>query len=402
MKKIKNILILAAGDSTRFWPLTKKSYFPFLGKPLILYLLENLIELTENITIVVNPSDVQSIKRLDNNKFKIVVQKNEFKGQAGAVLSAKNSFKGEVSIMNAEDIFNYKILYQCINTLSQTKADCLFVGIKVKNYFSGGYLKFQNKRVVEIVEKPSPDKTPSDIVKLVIDYFKDFDLLIKTLETTKTTQDNQYEEGINKLLKQNIKSEYFLYKNYWYPLKYPWHVLSVMKYFLSTLNNEVRLGKNVKIAKTAKIVGPCFIGDNTVIGDFALVRESNIGKNCVVGGYSEVTRSYLGDNVMLHRNYVGDSVLAKNVMFGAEATIANFRFDKKNIKSNVDRVRIDTGLTKFGAVVGESSKIGVNTTLLPGIKIGSNTFVAPGHTIAEDVEDGMFVRKGVRKNNLTI
>ena len=159
------------------------------------------------------------------------------------------------------------------------------------------------------------------------------------------------------------------------------------------IKRDVILGKNVKIAKTAKIVGPCFIGDNTIVGDFAMIRESHIGKNCLIGGYCEVTRSYLGDGVSLHRNYVGDSVLDKNVLFGAQAATANFRFDEGSIKSLVLDSRIDTELNKLGAVIGEGSKIGVNSTILPGVKIGKHTFIAPGYTIAEDVEDGMFIFK---------
>ena len=161
------------------------------------------------------------------------------------------------------------------------------------------------------------------------------------------------------------------------------------------------MGKNVKIAKTAKIEGPCFIGDNTIIGDFALVRQSHIGKNCLIGAYSEVTRSYLGNNVFLHRNYIGDSVLADNVLFGAGAVTANFRFDQQTIKSQINGKKLDTNLTKLGAIIGEGAKIGVNSTLLPGIKIGSKTYIAPGHTISEDVKDKMFVRKGLIKNKHT-
>jgi len=408
MKKIKNILILAGGDSNRFWPLKRKSYFPFLGKSLLFHQLNTLKDFAEIIVIIVNKFDldiakttVSQIINKEKYRFRITSQNPNLKGQSGAILSAKNNIRGDVLILNAEDIFNHEILNKCIDTSIHSTIDCLLVAKKVKAYFPGGYLKFKDNKLREIIEKPKPNFVPSDKVRLVMDYFKDFDRLIHTLEITETNKDDLYENAINQLLKQNLKAEYLLYDDYWYVLKYPWHVLPMMQYFLKTLKNEIKIGKNVQIAKTAKIVGPCFIDDNTVIGDFVMIRQSHIGKNCVIGGYSEITRSYVGDNVSLHRNFVGDSVLDKNVSFGAQAATANFRFDEKPVQSRVNGIKINTNLVKFGAIIGFGSKIGVNSTLLPGLKIGKNTFIGPGETIYDDIEDNSFVFKGKKTKNTT-
>src|SRR3989344_6475907 len=401
MRKIKNILILAGGDGSRFWPLSQKSYFLFLGIPLLQHLIEYFGSCTEKITIIINSSDVQMINRFNSSlKFSLIEQQANYQGQAGAILSAKNKITGEVLILNAEDFFNFKVLIQFIDRVDQKDLDYLCLAKKVDNYFPGVYLNFSNNRLISIVEKPDPEKIPSNLVKLVADYFKDFNQLILALEKTETNRDDQYEQAINAIIDRSTKTNYVLYEDYWYPLKYPWHVLPLMKYFLNQLNKEIRVGKNVKIAKTAKIVGPCFIDDNSIIGDFTMLRDSHIGKNCLIGGYSEVTRSYLGDNVSLHRNYVGDSVLANNVLFGAQAATANFRFDSGNIKSAVNKSKIDTNLKKLGAIIGSGSKIGVNSTILPGVKIGKNTYIAPGYTIAEDVEDKKFIFKRKTVKNI--
>ncbi len=400
MRKLKNILILAGGDSTRFWPLKKKAYVPFLGKPLLLHQLYSLKEFTERLFVVVNPADVKSINRLNTTKQKIIFQRNDLNGMAGAVLSAKNIVKGPTLILNAEDIFDYNILYRCIDTSIQSNADAIFIAKKVHDYFPGAYVKFIKNKIAEIVEKPDPKNTPSNFVKLVIDYFKDFETFIKTLENTKTAKDDLYEQAINKFLNTSSYCKLIEYENYWYVLKYPWHVLPMMQHYLGTSNSAIKIGKNVKIAETAKIVGPCFIDDNTIVGDFVMIRQSHIGKNCLIGGYSEITRSYLGDRVTLHRNYIGDSVLANDVMFGAQASTANFRFDRNPIKSKVIGEKMDTNLEKLGAIIGESSKIGVNATLLPGVKIGRNTFIGPGETLYEDVEDDMFMIRGKIARNM--
>ncbi|MCL4377934.1 MAG: sugar phosphate nucleotidyltransferase [Actinobacteria bacterium] len=400
MKKFENILILAGGDSTRFWPLRKKSYKMLFGKTLIDHLINAVNKYTEKLTIIVNKSDLAYFKNKINDT-KIIAQKENLNGQAGAILSAKNYIFGSTLVLNAEDIFDYGVLNQYLQLIAKANYDCILLAKKVDHYFPGGYLKIAKNKVVNIIEKPDPKNVPSNFVRLVVDYFKDFQFLIKNIEESKASDDHRYEAGINSYLQKQNNTTFLNYVNRWYPLKYPWHLLNIMHYFLEKTDNQIEIGKNVKIAKTAKVVGPCYIGDNTVIGDFTMVRESHIGNNCLIGGYSEVTRSYLGNRVWLHRNYVGDSILDNNVQMGADAVIANFRFDEKTVKSKLNNEKIDTGLTKFGAVIGSNTKIGVNSTLLPGIKIGSNTFVAPGYTISTDVDDNMFIyhRKTI-KNKL--
>lgn len=400
MKKIKNILILAGGDNTRFWPLTSKVLFKFLGESLLEHQIRTYQKIAENIFVAVNKQTQAKMPKIDD-RVKIILQ-GDLDGMAGAVLSARNSISGEALIVNCSDIFNKFSLYQCIGRFIQKNVDYFCLAKKVKKYFSGGYLKFEGNKLAKIIEKPKEGEEPSDMVKLVVDYFADFSQLVDALEQVKTESDDRYELAVNLLLQKVSSAKYALYNDSWYPLKYSWHVLTMMEYFLGTLNNEVKLGKNVKIAESAKIVGPCYIDDNTIVGDFTMIRQSNIGKNCLIGGYSEITRTYLADGVELHRNYIGDSALADNVSFGAQAATANFRFDEKSVRSMVKGNKVDTNLAKFGAIVGAGSKVGVNATLLPGIKIGQNSLIGPGETIYEDVEDNMFILKGKLTKNLFV
>jgi len=114
MRKIKNGLILAGGGSTRFWPLQEKSFFSFLGKPLVLYQIEELTRYCDKVTIIANKKNAISINRLIENsdfqsKTQVIVQNENLEGQAGAVLSAKNHLKGEVVIINANDLIDYSL-----------------------------------------------------------------------------------------------------------------------------------------------------------------------------------------------------------------------------------------------------------------------------------------------------
>ena len=276
----------------------------------------------------------------------------------------------------------------------------LFLAKVVNEYFPGGYLLIKGNKLIGIEEKPDPKKVPSNKIKLVCDYFFDFDSLINFLKKIKAERDDCYEVSLNNIFKENKGSDYIDYTGYWHALKYPWDVLPMMNFFLQSQKNKIVLGKNVKIGKYTKIEGPVFIGDDTILGDYTLIRASHIGHNCLIGGYSEVTRSYLSHHVFLHRNYIGDSILGREVLLGAGACCANFRFDKKPIKSMINGKRVSTGREKMGAIIGEKCKIGVSSILLPGVKIGKKTFIGPGEVIGEDINEQTFVfKEKIVKNN---
>lgn len=414
MRKIKNIIILAGGDSTRFWPIEDKNILSFLSKPLILHQLEELARYGDKITIVAGQTNVVTFKRLIENSgldinYQVLVQK-EVSGQAGAVLSAKNIVKGEVLIVNANDVFDYSFLDRL--NLEENKSQVIFFGKNISEYFPGGYFKFDSQnRITEVIEKPDKDKLPSSITKLVLDYYPDFNLLIDAIEKVKTDRDDRYEKAISMILKSDVSRKLIVYEGIWQSLKFAWHILLMMKIFLfkikkNNVSSKAEISKKanligpviiedgVKIGDFVKIVGPAYIGENTIIGDYSLVRESQIGKDCLIGSYSEVARSYIGNKVFLHRNYVGDSILADESMMGAQAVTANYRFDELTVSNS--------NLQKLGAIIGRQSKIGVNSTLIPGVKIGKKSWVGPGETVREDIKDKTYFVKNESKINLKV
>jgi bifunctional UDP-N-acetylglucosamine pyrophosphorylase/glucosamine-1-phosphate N-acetyltransferase len=115
-----------------------------------------------------------------------------------------------------------------------------------------------------------------------------------------------------------------------------------------------------------------------------------------------LARSYIGNNVFLHRNYIGDSVLDNDVMFGAQAVTGNLKFDGGKVLSAVNGERIDTNLNKMGAIVGKLSKIGVNTAVLPGVKIGKKTWVGPREIVRYDLEEKTYLANGKEQVNLKV
>lgn len=397
-------ILLAGGAGKRFWPITiDKNLLTFLDKPLILYTLEALRDAgLERIIIVTNPRNYKAIKRVKIRKLKleVIIQKKPL-GMANALLVAKSRMKGKsILVVNGADIVE-KDLFRSVLEKGTKTNQVVIPGLEKKEYFPGGYLKTRGKQVTEIVEKPGEGKQPSNLVNVVVHFFPEAHSLMGLLQESKKRKDDDYEVAVSKLIRKE-PAVYIRYKGSFGFVKYPWDILSMMQLILENeLKNKI--SRSAKIHKSAivegpvliedgaqvlehaVIKGPAYVGKNTVIGTNALLVKSMLERNCVVGFSSEVTRSYLGSSCWLHTNYIGDSVLEGRNYFGAGAVTANFRFDEAQILSIVNGVKLNTKRTKLGAIVGREARIGVNASLMPGVKIGSGALVGPGSVQYQDV-----------------
>ena len=156
----------------------------------------------------------------------------------------------------------------------------------------------------------------------------------------------------------------------------------------------VWIHKTAKIAPTASISGPCVIGANTEVRHCAFIRGSAlVGENCVVGNSTELKNAILFDNVQVpHFNYVGDSILGYKAHLGAGAVTSNVKSDK----SLVTVSGMETGLKKFGAMVGDFVEVGCNAVLNPGTVIGRNSNIYPTSCVRGIVpEDHIWKTGGV-------
>lgn len=142
---------------------------------------------------------------------------------------------------------------------------------------------------------------------------------------------------------------------------------------------NVWIAKSAKVAPTACIMPPCIIDENAEIRHCAFIRGSAIvGKGAVVGNSTEVKNAILFDGVQIpHFNYCGDSILGYKAHMAAGVITSNVKSDKTNVSIRTDGGRIETGLRKLGALVGDFVEIGCNTVLNPGTVIGRNTTVYP-------------------------
>lgn len=199
---------------------------------------------------------------------------------------------------------------------------------------------------------------------------------------------------------------------------YPWEVLPHIGEFIlklgPTLPKEIyeRKAPDIWVAKTAKIYpnnfigGPCIIGENTEVRPGAFIRgNALVGNDCVVGNSTELKNVILFNHVQVpHYNYVGDSVLGFYSHMGAGSITSNVKADKTLVHVKGDDYDLETGLKKFGAMLGDHVEIGCNSVLNPGSVIcqDSNVYpvsmvrgVVPPHSIYKD--KGVIVSK--KENN---
>ena len=172
---------------------------------------------------------------------------------------------------------------------------------------------------------------------------------------------------------------------------YPWEVLGGIKEFILKLGptlpkdefdnpaEGVWVAKDASVFASAHLGSPCIIDHGAEIRQCAFIRQSAIvGKNAVVGNSTELKNVILFDNVQVpHYNYVGDSVLGYKSHMGAGSITSNVKSDKTLVVVKNGDEHIETGLKKFGAMLGDNVEVGCNSVLNPGTVIGPNTNIYP-------------------------
>ena len=388
-------ILLAAGRSRRFQPLGDKNFFRLDE----CFLIEQQVAVLQKaglkkIIIVANQDNFTRLKKVFP-KHEIVVQKNLDEGMRGGVLAAKKFLDSPTLITSTNDLVDISVVKK---VCSMKNCDGAILAQKVGQYFPGGYLKVGGGKIFSIVEKPQPDKTPSKLVNIVFHFFQQPELLVKELEKTSNQNDDGYEKALGQLFKKK-KFVAVENKKKWIALKFPWNVLDWLADSLE--KQKTRISKKAKIAKTAivknsivedgakifdyAIVKNSRIKKGGVVGTHSLVRDSIVSENAVVGSGSDVARSWIGENSWLHRNYVGDSILDSNVSLGSGCVCANLRLDEEEVKSVVGQEKISTQRNKFGCVIGKNSRVGVNTSLMPGILVSENSFIGSGLVVEKNV-----------------
>ena len=203
--------------------------------------------------------------------------------------------------------------------------------------------------------------------------------------------------------------DHTLAKDYLSQFTYPWEALKGIKDFILELgptlgDDYTEVSQNVWVHKTATVFpsaylgAPCIIGPETEVRHGAFVRGSAlVGANCVVGNSVELKNVILFDHVQTpHYNYVGDSILGYFSHMGAGSITSNVKSDKKLVVVHNGTEHIETGIKKFGAMLGDYVEVGCNAVCNPGTVIGRHSSVYPTSCVRGVIpENCIFKNSGV-------
>ena len=401
-------IILAAGESSRFWPLSEKkhkSLVKIMGKSLIEWTIEAIKRAGIKDIIIVQSPDSNLEKYLGDGsllgaKLSYVVQ-SEAKGMGDAVMQAEplikenNFFVLNPYAFNADDFLSLMIDKQ-----KKTGAEMVLLGIKTDKPWNYGIMDLRGDQVLSIIEKPAPEKAPSDIKATNIYLLpKDFFGYYKRVKE----HTYAYEDALALYMKEKeVRMVETLQETP--SLKYPWDLFKVNQLMMDAFLQEQKIHESVKIAKSAiidgpvqieentiifenaVIKGPCYIGKGCIIGNNTLIRKyTNMEDGVLIGANAEVTRSIFQSRSHTHAGFFGDSIVGEDARIGSGAITANVRMNRREINPFVKNKRVETKLTALGAIIGDNTHLGVAVNLMPGILVGADVQIGPNTLVRENV-----------------
>lgn len=401
-------VILAAGESSRFWPLSEKchkSLLKIMGKTLIEWTIESLVRANVKDIIIIQSNNAKLEKILGDGLSQgasiSYAKQNEAKGMGNALMLAEELIKENIFFVLNPYVFNAEdFIAMMLNKQKESGAKMVLLGVETDRPSEYGMLGIKEDQAVSIVEKPLKGQEPSNIKATNIYLLcKDFFSYYKKIEDAKYA----FEDALNLYMKDN-DVRLVMSVNDTPSLKYPWDLFKISQIMMDALIKDTRVSKTAKIAKSAIIEDPVWISDNATIYEHAVIKgPAYIGKGCMIGNgtlirkYSdledevlvganaEITRSIFQSGSHCHSGFFGDSILGSKVKIGAGTITANVRMDRKEIQSIVRKEKIETKLASLGTVIGDGTHLGTCVNTMPGILIGANSKIGPNTLVRENV-----------------
>ena len=409
------VVILAGGKGRRVFPLSvdkPKPMFKVIGKPLIQHVIENLKEAGLREFIVVIGHNGEQIRDFLKNgawldvNIQYAFQEKEL-GMADALKSAEDLVEDYFFVVNADDIYESRLLEGMEKAFKESGTEAVLAYKPVEETWKYGIVDVKDGRVVRLIEKPPRGEEPTNfavigayiLAKKILDYYKRLPV-----------SDHQYEDAIQAFIEDGNPVRGVFYDGFFATYKYPWDLFTLTEYLMdrkitcpsygedvliserACLEGNVWLGDGTRVFEGACIRGPCYVGRNCVVGNNSLIwNYSSIGDNCVIGYSSEIKHSIIGDYCWFHSNYIGDSIISDNCSFGAGTVTANFRFDESTIKLNIDGEIVDSGRMKLGVIMADNCKTGINSCIIPGVRVGPHSIIGPNVTLDQDLEPNTII-----------
>lgn len=400
-------VILAGGESSRFWPLNTrhKSLLSLRGQTLIGHTLDRLAAagVTDAVVVEGPERDVEAeLDAPEGMDVSFAVQE-EPKGMGNALKQARNHITGRFLVTGPYRVDAGDLLETMQSAAGEGGA---VVGAETDAPDQYGMLALDGDTATGVVEKPGAAEAPSQY-RVVSTYLLEesfFTYLDEVYE-----HEYSFEDALDAYMDDTTVGFAELEEE---PpsLKYPWDALDMAEHLLeqqepsiadtadvadsATIDGNVVIGERATVYENAVIRGPCYIGDDCTVGNNALVRaHTNVEAGSRIGANAEVRGSVIQEDFSMHSGFVGDSVIGRNVSLGAGTVVANRRVrgsgneERPEISVHVRAkdTTIETGRTRLGVMLGDGVEVGTQANLMPGICIGQETFIGPSAMVRTNV-----------------
>ena len=390
-------VILAAGEGTRMRPLTDgtpKPMLPVADRPLVAHTADAAVAAGVEELVFVVGYRADAVRSYFGESYRSVpvtyAVQSEQLGTAHAVRAARDALSGPFAVLNGDDLYDRESLATLLS------ADPGAVGTyDVEDPRPYGVFEFDGETVTGVVEKPADP--PSNRVNVGAYLFP-----AEAREWLDVPESQRGEYELTDVLERVIerRTVQSVPIDRWLGVGRPWELLAANEWKLAELErdlagevaSEADLRGTVLVEAGATVEpgvvmeGPVLVRTGASVGPNAYLRGATLlGEDVHVGNGVEIKNSVIrrGTNVP-HLSYVGDSVLGRDANLGAGTTVANLRHDDRPVRLTVKGERVSTGRRKFGVVVGDGAKTGIDTALNAGVTLGSGARTEPGETVLRD------------------
>ena len=404
-------VILAAGEGVRLRPITitrPKHLIKVGGKPILEHCLTALKAsgIKEAVIVVYYMADSIRSYFDDGKRFGLKLEYVEQKGVLGtgnAVGTAEPNVQEDFLTVNGDLLFNAEAVKTVIDIHQKEKPAATMAIVPVEKPENYGIVELEDeKKVKRIVEKPPPEKSPTNLANAGI-YIFSTEIFSKLREVSPSSRGEvEIPDALSLLINEGkTVAAAKLAKEQWFDIGRPWDLLEANRWALmkikykinGIIENGAHLLGPVAVAETARIrsgayiEGPAYIDEESDVGPNCYIRPyTSIGKKVRIGNACEVKNSLVMDHVHIgHLSYVGDSIIGENCNLAAGTITANYRLDERTVKMMVKDNVVDTGRRKLGVVLGDNVKTGINTLFMPGVKVGNDTWIGPNVLVQRDL-----------------
>lgn len=410
-EQVTKAVVLAAGKGVRLWPLTErrsKHMIPLAGRPVIEHVASAIKSAGLRTLVVVTGYKEEIIRGYlgDGKKWGLSIEyvhQSDISGTASAVAVTRELLADEnFLVVYGDVVVTGAAIKRVLNTHKRKRHKPTVGLVPVSRPESYGMARISGKWLTGIVEKPQASASPSDLANTGIYVLNQ--TIFDHLEDTARSGRGEFEitDAISSLARSGASVVWTrIESSEWRDIGRPWDLLSANTDLLARFKRSidgtiekgaavigpVRIEKGATVRTGTIIEGPAWVGSGAIIGPFAHIRAgTSVGNGVVIGNFCEIKNSIIMDGTHIqHLSYVGDSIVGERCNLGAGTTVANVKFSGKTVRMKIGDILEDTGLRKLGIFTGDEVKTGVNSSIMPGVRIASGATVSPGTVVSEDV-----------------